>query len=345
MATESIETEIDLSGNGPGAAGASTPVGDDQPDLEVSLVDDTPEQDRGRPRRKEGMEPNIPSDEEIETYSKGVQDRIRQMKWEYHEERRAKEQWQREHQAALNFARNAYEENKKLRELVQSGHKTLLETSKSAAETEIESLKKSLQNALEVGNTAEAAELQAKIAGAAARAEAVRQTPPIRFDDADPDRFVQQQQQPPQQERQPQRVQVSQPMQDWMDQNPWFNTNKRMTSYAFGVHDELVSKGIPPESPRYFAEINKAMRETFSQYFEEEDDGDDRRRPSNSRERESDRRTPQRRSAVGVTRAPAGGRPRNRVELTQSQAAVARKLGITNEQYAAEMLRLERENG
>ncbi len=342
MATESIETEIDLSGK----PGVSSPKEDDTPEIEVSLVDDTPEQDRNRPSRKPGTPSVVPSDEEIGQYTKNVQDRFRQMKWEYHEERRAKEQWQREHEAAVNFAKRVYEENKNLRSLVEKGHQTLVETNKSAAETEINALQKSLQNALETGNTADAAALQAKIAEAAARKEAAKHVQPLRFpDDSNPDRFMEQQAPRQQAPQQPQ-VRVSEAMQGWMDENPWFGQDKRMTAYAVGVHDELVQKGIPPESPRYFDEINKAVRDTFNNYFtdEGEDDGDRRPAQRNSRERESDRRQP-RRSVVGVTRAPAGTGRRTRVELSQSQAAVARKLGITKEQYAAELLRLENDNG
>lgn len=347
-------TEIDLTKDGKEVQKRSSSEGDD---FEVSIEDDTPEGDRNRPRRAPGTKSAVPDDDEIGQYTKGVQDRLKQMRWEYHEERRAKEQWQREHGAAIDMAKKVYAENKALREMVTKGHKTLLESNKSAGESEISALKQSLAVALETGDTKQAAELNAKIAAAAARVEATSHIAPISFPESTSDgkdgREV---------PRQRQEVKLSRAMQDWMDDNPWFNDNKRMTAYAFGVHEELAEKGIALESPRYFAEIDKAMRNTFRDYFADDeeddddrnddrrsrsarDDGRDRRGSREERDQETSRRSPARRTAVaGVSRSPAG-RASGKVTLTQSEAAVARRMGITPEQYAREKIRLEKMDG
>ena len=344
MATESIETEIDLVGKNadPKSNKASNARDvEETPDVEIEVVDDTPEGDRGRKPRDPKAKTAVPTDEEIEQYGKDTQARFRQVKWEFHEERRAKEAWQREHGAAVDFAKRVHEENKRLRDLVSKGHKTMLESSKTAAENEIAALKSSLQAALESGQTQQAADLNAKIAAAAARAEAANHVQPISFeDDADPDRFIKQRDQ---QQQRPQ-VRITEAMQDWMEENPWFNQDRRMTAFAFGVHEELLQKNVRPESPRYFAEIDKAMRETFPSHFEEGSKQDEGSR----RETDRDERRPHRRTVAGVTRTPAG-RPnsdKSKVTLTASQVALARKLGLSKEQYASELMRLqESDNG
>ena len=73
-------------------------------ELEVDIIDDTPEQDKGKPRRAEDAEPQIPEDDEISNYSENVQKRIKQLKYEFHEERRAKEEAARLQEEAVGYA-------------------------------------------------------------------------------------------------------------------------------------------------------------------------------------------------------------------------------------------------
>ena len=89
-------------------------------ELEVDIVDDTPEADKGKPRRAEDAEPQIPEDDEIANYSENVQKRIKQLKYEFHEERRRKEEASRLQDEAVNYMR-IYEENQKLRKSLEEG--------------------------------------------------------------------------------------------------------------------------------------------------------------------------------------------------------------------------------
>ena len=57
-------------------------------DVEIEIVDDTPEKDRGRkPLEKEVADP---TDDEIESYSDNVKKRISELTHARHDERRAK---------------------------------------------------------------------------------------------------------------------------------------------------------------------------------------------------------------------------------------------------------------
>ena len=62
-------------------------------ELEIEVVDDTPEEDR-RPKKSKDADSKVDNDDvdqEISDYSQRAADRINQIKYEYHEERRAKE--------------------------------------------------------------------------------------------------------------------------------------------------------------------------------------------------------------------------------------------------------------
>lgn len=349
MAEESIETEIDLSRDGkqtpqsqierqvPPKREVAGDGGDDEPLFEI--VDDTPPEDRGRKPLPPGTKSAVPSDDEIGQYTKGVQERLKQMRKEYHDERRAKEEWQREHNAALQIAQRIHNENQQLRRLVEDGHKTLLGSNKSAIESELAALQQSLKAAHEAGDAAQIATISANLSKAAARLTSVEQTSPIRFTEEQ-----QQQQQLPQPQMQAPRLTNS--MQDWMDDNPWFNgqgdTERRMTSYAFGVHDALKAKGVVLESPAYFKAINDEMRQKFPEYYGEDD--------SKGNDNGANRSQPPRRTVGTASRlnGTSGQNDRSqnkKVTITQSEAAVAKRLGISVEQYAREKLRLEQSNG
>ena len=88
-------------------------------DVEVEIVDDTPEKDRGRkPLDREVADP---TDDEIESYSDGVKKRIKELTHARHDERRAKEALLREKLELERLAQHMAEENKKLKQYVNTG--------------------------------------------------------------------------------------------------------------------------------------------------------------------------------------------------------------------------------
>jgi hypothetical protein len=289
---------------------------------DIEVEDDTPEADRGRPARRPGTPSAIPAEDEIGLYTKGVQDRLRKMSWEFHEERRAKEQYMRENEQAIAFAKRLLEQNKHYQSVIEKGHKTLVDATHKSAENEITTIRSALSQAIAAGDGEKIAELNEKLGRATARSEAALHTPVPRFEPQEEVRQPQTQQQP--------QVVLSEATQDWMDKNPWFQNDQRMTAIAMAAHEELIRSGVRVESKAYFEGIDKEMREVFPDAFEEKQTN----RGSSP---------PTRRSPVAPTRrAPA--QDSGKVKLTASEARVAEKLGVPLAEYARQkMLRMESE--
>jgi hypothetical protein len=102
-----------------------------------------------------------------------------------------------------------------------------------------------------------------------------------------------------------------------------------MTAFALGVHEELVYNGVDPNSEKYYYEIDAAVRSRFADKF---DDG-----------LEEVEVAPKKKASVVAPATRSSKNPR-RVKLTQTQVALAKRLGISAEAYAAQLLK-EQRNG
>ena len=132
--------------------------------FEIEVVDDTPEQDKGKPRRAEGSEPQIPNDEEIENYNENVQKRIKQLKYEFHEERRAKEEAARLQDEALRYAEQIKQENDNLKRTINDGEVVLVNQAKSRVDAQLEKAEAAYKSAYETGDPDALIEAQKAIA-------------------------------------------------------------------------------------------------------------------------------------------------------------------------------------
>jgi hypothetical protein len=279
-------------------------------DTEVEVVDDTPEPDRGRAPMKEP--PSEVTDEELEKYSESVKNRIKHFSKGYHDERRAKEAALREREEAVRLAQILVEENKKLQGSVGQNQQALLEQAKKVAANEVEAAKLKLKEAHEAGDTEAFIAAQEELTTAKIKAERINNfRPPV----ARPEQPVVQTAPtvaPP--------PSVDQKARAWQEANPWFGPNRGMTAFALAVHQDLVDEGVDLTSDTYYSRINKAVRDRFPEAF-----------PSEKT----------RKSVVApATRSVAP----KKITLTQSQVNIAKRLGLTNEQYAravAEQMRNE----
>lgn len=290
-------------------------------EVEVEIVDDTPEKDRGR--KPLDREVEDPTDEEIESYSDGVQKRIKELTHARHDERRAKESLFREKQELERLTQHMVSENAKLKEYVKSGTEQYAASIKQVADSELENAKRQYKAAYESGDADALVAAQEAMTDAKMRTEAAKnfRAPPLQ----DAETTVQPQ------------PQVSRPEIDektvrWQAKNQWFGSAgyEEHTSFALGLHQKLVNSGLDPRSDEYFERIDARMKSTFPEVFGSEDkprSGDGSKRPT---------------SVVAPATRSTGAR---KIQLTPTQVALAKKYGLTPQQYAIEVAKLEKSNG
>ena len=296
---------------------------DSESDVEVEIVDDTPERDRGR--KPLDREVTDPTDEEIESYSDNVKKRIKDLTHARHDERRAKEALLREKQELERLAQHMMEENRRLKQTVNTGTEQYAASVKQIADSEVEKAKRALKEANESFDTEAIISAQEALMDAKMKAEAAKNFRPTALQVDEP--VVQMRQQ---QETAPQ---VDEKTLRWQARNQWFGASgfEEHTSFALGLHQKLVNSGLDPRSDEYFERIDARMKSTFPDVFGNEDrptkSGDGSRRPA---------------SVVAPATRSTGAR---KVQLTPTQAALAKKYGLTPQQYAAEVAKLEKSNG
>ena len=100
-------------------------IDSDQDEVEVEVVDDTPEEDA--PFVDGGEE----GEDDLGNYGKKVQSRIKKLKFDYHDQRRAKESAERMKEEAIQFAQTQRQENERLKKLLDDGTEALRSVSKS----------------------------------------------------------------------------------------------------------------------------------------------------------------------------------------------------------------------
>jgi len=275
---------------------------------EIEVVDDTPEKDRYRTPMNEA--PQDPTEEELASYSESVKNRFKHFTKGYHEERRAKEAATREKDEALRIAQAVFEENKRLKGSVNQGQNVLLEQAKRVINTEIEDAKRIFKEAYEAGDSDKLLEAQEALTNAKIRADKVNNFKPTP---------LQEEESPVQITPQPQQAApVDDKLLAWQDQNQWFGSNKRMTSYALGLHEELVENGIRVGSDEYYRRIDTDIRERF---------------PDQVGAGESADAKPQRTKSNVVSPATRSTAPK-KIVLTQTQVNLAKRLGVPLELYA-----------
>jgi len=274
-------------------------------DFEVEIVDDTPKADRNR---KASEPPTDVTDEELEDYSDKVRKRIQHFSKGYHDERRAKEEANRQSQELERVTQQLMEENKKLKGNVNKNQAALLEQAKRNAANETVTAKRAYKEAYEAGDTDAVLEAQEKLTNAKIKSDKLAnfKLPALQTTETPVDTQV---------EQPAPATPVDERAASWQKANSWFGPDDEMTSLALGLHNKLVKKGVSPQSDEYYETIDSRMRQVFPDNFEDAE--------------------PKRKTQV-VAPATRSTSPK-KVTLTRTQVQLARRLGLTPQEYAKQV--------
>ncbi len=304
--------------------------------FEVEIEDDTPKEDRRRRPDPEGP-PEDPTEDELASYDEKVQARIKKFTRGYHDERRAKEEALREREAAETFAKQVFEENKRLQQQLSTGSKAFIEQSQSSAEIELINAKKKYKEAHELGDVDALADAQAEISKATLKLDKAQGLKPIEVEEKE---FT---------PAKPEGPSVSPRTQKWVQSNSdWWGVDEEMTMAAMGL-DKKLAKEYGPDyvgTEEYFKTIDKTMRKRFPEHFEDVQSDEEDTPPPKKRVSEpvdEDDEPPRRAQKITtVVGAASRSTPPNRIKLKASEAAIARRLGVPIEEYAKQVAQLKR---
>lgn len=299
-------------------------MSDDLENIEVSTEDDDievelPEKEEPVAQEKPAAEPEEGADEEdLSAYSARVQKRISKLTREREEERRLRQQeaaekarLQQERDEALRLAEQMRSANSRLQDELITGTGVAIKQVKDRIDAQLIQAKLKYRTAYEAGDPdalSDASELIAKLTAEKARVEAI------------PPRQKQPEFEPT--ERPQAQPAVDAKAQAWVQRNSWFNEDPTMRGYALGVHEQLVKEGIAGGSDLYYSRIDDAVKSRFPEKFGAAPEA----KPTRTA------------NVVAPASRTTGTSPR-KVTLTSSEVLIAKRLGLTPEQYARQKLK------
>jgi hypothetical protein len=298
-----------------------------QEEIDFEIEDDTPPEDRGKEPLPDEIKKEVEEDT-LEGYSERVKQRMAQLKKMHHDERREKERAERERQEAVAYAQKVADQNKKLQTTLSTGEQDYIKTVVAASESELKNAKRDYKEAYESGDTEKIVEAQTAMNSAQMKLAQASGMKPQYNAGQEAEKEVQSSQQ----QVQPQVAKPDAKAQAWQEKNTWFGKDEEMTSLALGVHEKLVRSGLSPTSDEYYHRIDETMQKRFPENFGEES-------------LEPDDKPAQRKKPSNVVAPATRSTAPKKVRLSKTQVAFAKKLKLTPEQYAREMIKLENANG
>jgi hypothetical protein len=293
-----------------------------EPEVDIEIVDDTPPEDRNR-EPMEAKADELDEDDELLSYDKKVQKRIKKLTKGYHDIRREKEEAIKAREEAIRVAQFLVGENKRVQNTLHEGSKVFIQQGQEGAETALSMAKKAYKEAYEAGDSDALVEAQQAMAEATLRLERVKTMQPI---------------QPKEQQWQIPTPAPEAPAQDpkltkWLDDNDWYGGETAqeddMTGLAITVHNRLAKEFGEKYvgSNEYYDKISDTIRKRFPDYFganEESEVQEVTKTPVKTRAKPA---------ASVVAPATRSVAPK-KVQLTPTQVQIAKRLGVPLELYA-----------
>jgi len=263
---------------------------------------------------------NVQDDEELDKYSKKVDKRIKKLT-------AARRHAEEEAAAAVQYIQKVQAQNEQYKTRLSSLDKGYMSEYEGRITTQEAQAKRAMTEAYEAGEYDKVADAQTAISQIAIEKERLRMQKQRSAQEQQQEQNSQQQQAQQQQAQTQQRQAPSrdEKLESWMGKNSWFgpNGNSVMTGAARAIHNTLVAEeGFDPTSDDYYSEIDKRMRREMPNKFQ------------------GDRKNVQSVTPAGSgTRSLKSGR-KKQVELNAGQVALAQKLNIPLEKYAAEVAKI-----
>ena len=275
--------------------------------IEVEQVESTAE--KVEPKKEEKKEEK----DELKEYSEGVQKRIAKLTRKMREAERQREE-------AVAYAQAVHGKNNEMEARLSKIDNSYVSEFENRVKTSMAAAQLALKNAIE------SQDVEAQVS-------AQKQIAALTMDEARLNSIkVANENRPKAREREvnitPQRTMAPQrsdpKAEDWASKNSWFGNDSAMTYTAFDIHKTLVEKeGYDPQSNEYYEEVDRRIRVEFPHKFGKME--------SNSTERAKPAQ-----NVASAKRSSSTGR-RKTVKLTQSQVAIAKRLGVPLEEYAKQL--------
>ena len=254
-------------------------------------------------------QPQAANEDELQEYSKNVQQRISKLTKKYRDE-------EAQRLAAVEFAEAVKKQNDELKQRLSALDQSYTSEFGTRVDSQIEAAKQAYQKAYDDGDSEAMFEAQKNLSKLALDQAQLEQAKRKQ------ERKAQQPAEEPQAQQPKQAQQPQQPdpkAEAWAEKNDWFGSDQPMTYAAFGLHRQLIEdEGFDPQSDDYYNELDSRIKREFPHKFGEEQSTG--RKPAQT--------------VAGVSRSTKTGRSGKRVKLSQTQVAIAKKLGVPLEEYA-----------